>query len=71
MHALLGCRGMHEVWHRPPALGVIKVNIDSAFPPKSQYGNFFHVSMVARNSEGRCIWLSTKTKVGRPLEADR
>lgn len=38
---------------KPPDTGVIKLNIDAAFPVAV---DFFRISLVARNSLGECIW---------------
>lgn len=46
----------------PPPLGVIKINVDAAFPGQV---DDFYVGMVARDSVGMCVWWCRKMIVGR------
>lgn len=55
-----------DVWV-PPDPGVIKINVDAAFPDSSTY---FRVSMVARNSQGVCLWWACKEFPGRPTPSE-
>ncbi|XP_012849448.1 PREDICTED: uncharacterized protein LOC105969246 [Erythranthe guttata] len=57
-----------EVW-KPPPWGIIKVNVDAAFPP-SKY--FYNISLVSRNSDGQCIWWKIRKVFGqiRPVDGE-
>lgn len=55
-----------SVWSPPPP-GYIKINTDASFPGNSKDA---WVSMVARNSDGECVWWSKKLIVGQPGPAD-
>ncbi|KAL7102085.1 hypothetical protein ACP275_08G097100 [Erythranthe tilingii] len=51
----------------PPNVGTVKVNFDAAFP----FGkNLYNVAMVARDSNGECVWWSQRQFPGRPRSAD-
>lgn len=43
--------------------GFLKVNVDAAFPLGT---DFFRISLVARNSAGKCVWWHRKEIQGRP-----
>lgn len=57
---------LHESW-QPPEEGVIKVNVDVALPVNM---DFLVLSMVARDSSGRCIWWKRKQVFGHPSPTD-
>lgn len=55
-----------QIWV-PPDPGLIKINVDAAFPNAA---NFFRISLVARNSDGVCLRWIRKELEGRPLPSE-
>ncbi|XP_012853169.1 PREDICTED: uncharacterized protein LOC105972737 [Erythranthe guttata] len=47
----------------PPDRGVIKMNVDVAFPTGK---NFYVTAMVARGCSSECLWWKILKKLGRP-----
>ncbi|XP_012852581.1 PREDICTED: uncharacterized protein LOC105972189 [Erythranthe guttata] len=49
-----------QTW-TPPPIGVLKLNVDAAFPPNSE---FHRVSLIARNATGTCVWWQVRRVLG-------
>lgn len=53
----------------PPAGDFIKINVDAALPKEN---DFYRISLVARDSQGECLWWTRTELVGRlhPTDAE-
>ncbi|XP_012831247.1 PREDICTED: uncharacterized protein LOC105952259 [Erythranthe guttata] len=57
----------HAILWSPPPIGVIKINVDAAFP---QGNDHYYTSMVARDSQGQSVWWQNFRHLGRVLPAE-
>lgn len=59
----IGRDGEHPHQWSPPASGMLKLNVDVAFP---EGVDWYRASMVAQNEKGECVWWCRREVVGRP-----
>ncbi|XP_012827280.1 PREDICTED: uncharacterized protein LOC105948608 [Erythranthe guttata] len=57
----------HPAHWKPPEKGVIKINVDAAFPVGE---TFYSLACIARDDSGKCVWWAAYKIPGRPKAID-